>query len=62
MNGNGAETQAFMTMVQDFDVKKYNLVQEIFKPVQEILLKNDTRKRAYPVRPDMEVPLHWVSA
>ena len=30
MNGNGAGTQAFMTMVQDFEAEKYNLVQEIF--------------------------------
>ena len=30
MNGNGAQTHVFMTMVQDFEVEKYNLVQEIF--------------------------------
>ena len=30
MNGNCAGTQAFMTMVQDFEVEKYSLVQEIF--------------------------------
>ena len=30
MNGNGVGTQAFMTAVPDFEVEKYNLVQEIF--------------------------------
>ena len=28
MNGNGAGTKAFMTMVQEFEVEKYNLVQQ----------------------------------
>ena len=30
MNGKSAGTQAFMTMVQEFEVEKYSLVQEIF--------------------------------
>ena len=30
MNGKSVRTQAFMTTVQEFEVEKYSLVQEIF--------------------------------